>query len=162
MKYAILFFFVLLSFVARLSAQQALLPGKMNYTMMTKPNNIIYNDTIYKGSAQFKQLFYRSGNGEIIGSYQKHQSNKITGQIFNFAGAITLLIGVNQFSSNNSGTAWTLISAGFLSSVAGGYFNLLGQRHLLTAVDLFNQQYNKRQTVSVGVGNQSLGLVVKW
>lgn len=162
MKYTILFFFVFTSFFSKLNAQQALLPGKMNYTMLTKPNNIIYNDTIYKGSTQFKQLFYRSGNGEIIGSYQKHQSNKITGQIFNFAGAITLLIGVNQFSGNNSGTAWTLIGAGFLSSVAGGYFNLVGQRHLLTAVDLFNQQYNKRQTVSVGVGNQSLGLVVKW
>ena len=147
MKYTILFFIVLISFVSNLSAQQALVPGKMNYTMMTKPNNIIYNDTIYKGSSQFKQLFYKSGNGEIIGSYQKHQSNKITGQIFNFAGAITLLIGVNQFSGNNTGTAWILIGAGFLSSVAGGYFNLMGQR---------------QQTVSVGVGNQSLGLVVKW
>jgi len=128
---------------------------------MTRPNNIIFNDTIYKGSAQFKQLFYRSGNGEIIGAYQRHQSNKIAGQALNFAGAVTLLIGVNQFSSNSS-TAWSLIGAGFLSSLAGGYFNLMGQRHLLTAVDLFNQQYNKKQTVSLGVGNQSLGLVVKW
>ena len=38
-------------------AQQALPKGKMSFTAMTKPNNIVYNDSIYKGSAQFKQLF---------------------------------------------------------------------------------------------------------
>ncbi len=162
MKSTLSLLFILVFVASSLTAQQALTAGKMNYTMLTKPNNIIFNDTIFKGSSQFKQLFYRSGNGEIIGSFQKHQSNKIAGQIFNFAGAITLLIGVNQFSSNNSGSAWTLIGAGFLSSIAGGYFTLMGQRHLLTAVDLFNQQYHKKQTVSLGVGNQSLGLVVKW
>lgn len=162
MKTIIVGFFSLLFCTTVLNAQQAMVPGKMNYTMMTKPNNILYNDTLYKGSAQFKYLFYRSGNGEIIGAYQKHQSNKITGQILNFAGAITLLIGVNQFSGSNNGSAWSLVGAGFLSSIAGGYFNLMGQRHLLTAVDLFNQQYNAKQTVSMGVGNQSLGLVVKW
>lgn len=161
MKYRLSILFFLLLGTSCIYAQQALVPGKMNYTIMTRPNNIIFNDTIYKGSTQFKQLFYRSGNGEIIGAYQRHQTNKITGQVLNFAGAITLLIGVNQFSSN-SGTAWSLIGAGFLSSLAGGYFNLIGQRHLLTAVDLFNQQYNQKQTVSLGVGNQSLGLVVKW
>ena len=64
--------------------------------------------------------------------------------------------------SNAHRTLQTLIGAGFISSIAGGYFNLMGQRHLLTAVDLFNQQYHKKQTVSLGVGNQSLGLVVKW
>lgn len=142
-------------------AQQALPKGKMNFIAMTKPNNIVFNDSIYKGSNQFKQLFYRTGNPEMIQSFQKHQSNKITGQVLSFSGAIALLIGINNLSGSNKGMGWTLIGTGFAASIAGGYFTLVGQRHLLTAVDLFNNQY-KKQTVSLGLGQQSAGLVYKF
>jgi len=142
-------------------AQQPLPRGKMSFTAMTKPNNIVYNDSIYKGSTQFKQLFYRTGNPEVIHSFQKHQSNKITGQVLNFAGAITLISGFSYLSGNTKGLGWTLIGAGFAASIAGGYFTFVGQNHLLTAVDLFNQQY-KKSTVSLGLGPQSAGLVYKF
>ena len=55
----------------------------------------------------------------------------------------------------------TLIGSGFAASIAGGYFTLVGQNHLLTAVDQFNQQY-KKSTVSLGFGPQSAGLVYKF
>ncbi|MFN3300402.1 MAG: hypothetical protein ACK41Z_09420, partial [Sediminibacterium sp.] len=144
--------------VQLLIAQQALPKGKMSYTAMTKPNNIIFNDSIFKGSIQFKQLFYRTGNPEIIQSFQKHQSNKITGQVLNFVGAITLISGISYLSGNTKGLGWTLIGSGFAASIAGGYFTFVGQNHLLNAVDLFNQQY-KKSTVSLGLGPQSAGLV---
>jgi hypothetical protein len=157
------FFFVLISIlmVQFVVAQQALTKGKMSFTAMTKPNNIIFNDSIYKGSNQFKQLFYRTGNPEIIQSFQKHQSNKITGQVLSFSGAIALLIGINNLSGSNKGMGWTLIGSGFVASIAGGYFTLVGQNHLLSAVDLFNNQY-KKSTVSLGLGKQSAGLVYKF
>jgi len=142
-------------------AQQALPKGKMSYTAMTKPNNIVFNDSIFKGSVQFKQLFYRMGNPEIIHSFQKHQSNKITGQVLNFIGAITLISGISYLSGNTKGLGWTLIGTGFAASIAGGYFTFVGQNHLLNAVDLFNEQ-NKKSTVSLGFGPQSAGLVYKF
>ncbi|MDP3394073.1 hypothetical protein [Sediminibacterium sp.] len=157
------FFFVLISIlmVQFVVAQQALPKGEMSFTAMTKPNNIVFNDSIYKGSNQFKQLFYRTGNPEIIQSFQKHQSNKITGQVLSFSGAIALLIGINNLSGSNKGMGWTLIGSGFVASLAGGYFTLVGQNHLLSAVDLFNNQY-KKSTVSLGLGKQSAGLVYKF
>lgn len=142
-------------------AQQALPKGKMSYTAMTKPNNIVFNDSIFKGSVQFKQLFYRMGNPEIIHSFQKHQSNKITGQALNFVGAITLISGISYLSGNTKGLGWTLIGTGFAASIAGGYFTFVGQNHLLNAVDLYNEQ-NKKSTVSLGFGPQSAGLVYKF
>jgi len=157
-----IFILVISIFMAQLVvAQQPLPRGKMSYTAMTKPNNIVYNDSIYKGSTQFKKLFYRTGNPEIIHSFQKHQSNKITGQVLNFVGAITLISGISYLSGETKGLGWTLIGTGFAASIAGGYFALVGQNHLLTAVDLFNQQY-KKSTVSLGFGPQSAGLVYKF
>lgn len=157
------FFSLLISLIMAqlVVAQQPLPRGKMSYTEMTNPNNIIYNDSIYKGSNQFKQLFYRTGNPEIIQSFQKHQSNKITGQVINFIGAITLISGISNLSGNTKGLGWTLIGTGFAASIVGQYFTFVGQRHLLTAVDLFNQQY-KKSTVSLGLGQQSVGLLYKF
>jgi hypothetical protein len=157
------FFSLLISLILAqlVVAQQPLPKGKMSFTAMTKPNNIVYNDTIYKGSTQFKQLFYRTGNQEIIQSFQKHQTNKITGQALNFVGAITLITGISYLSGTTKGLGWTLIGTGFAASIAGGYFTFVGQNHLLTAVDLFNQQYIK-STVSLGLGQQSVGLVYKF
>ncbi|OYW80838.1 MAG: hypothetical protein B7Z27_03095, partial [Sphingobacteriia bacterium 32-37-4] len=71
------------------------------------------------------------------------------------------LIGINNLSGSNKGMGWTLIGSGFVASIAGGYFTLVGQNHLLSAVDLFNSQY-KKSTVSLGLGKQSAGLVYKF
>ncbi|MCW3088427.1 MAG: hypothetical protein JWQ78_1813, partial [Sediminibacterium sp.] len=69
-------------------AQQKLDPGGMNYIISTKPNNIIYRDTLYKGSAQFMRLFYRTHDQELIGLYRNHQTNKIAGQVLSIAGTL--------------------------------------------------------------------------
>ena len=69
--------------------------------------------------------------------------------------------GISYLSGNTKGLGWTLIGSGFAASIAGGYFTLVGQNHLLTAVDQFNQQY-KKSTVSLGFGPQSAGLVYKF
>jgi hypothetical protein len=157
-----IFFCLIVFFMSKYAqAQQALPAGKMSYTIMSKPNNIVYNDSIFKGSSQFKQLFYRTGNPEIIFAYQKHQSNKIAGQVLGFTGAMAILAGVGHLSGSTKGLGWGLIGGGFLASVAGGYFTLVGQNHLLSAVDLFNQKHTK-PTVSLGLGKQSAGLVYKF
>lgn len=155
------FCLTMLFLLLQANAQQALPAGKMSYTIMTKPNNIIYNDTIFKGSVQFKHLFYRTGNPQLIQSYQLHQSNKITGQVLNFAGAIALIAGISNLSGSTKGLGWSLIGSGFLASIAGGYFAFKSQQHLMTAVDMFNQQY-KKSTVSLGLGQQSVGVVYKF
>ena len=76
------------------NAQQRIDPKGMNYVVAPKPNTIIYNDTVYKGSSQFKQLFYRPHNYALIELYQRHQSNKITGQILGITGTIATILGI--------------------------------------------------------------------
>lgn len=161
MKKLIISLMLFCCFIINAQAQQPLPAGKMSYTIMTKPNNIIYNDSIFKGSNQFKHLFFRTGNPELIQLYQLHQSNKIAGQAFNFMGAIALVAGISNLSGNTKGLGWGLIGSGFLASVAGGYFALKSQQHLMSAVEMFNQRY-KKSTVSLGLGQQSLGVVYKF
>jgi len=145
------------------NAQQRIDPKGMNYLMMPKPNNIIYNDTIYKGSSQFQQLFYRTRNPELIALYERHQSNKITGQVIGIVGTLATIFGVSIVSSDRTdkSTGWILFGSGFAASITGGYLTLMGQRNLQMAVTLFNQQHNKT-ALGLGVSNSNAGLVYKF
>jgi len=145
------------------NAQQRIDPKGMNYLIATKPNNIIYNDTIYKGSSQFQQLFYRTHNSDLIALYEKHQSNKITGQVLGIVGTLATIFGVSMVSSDRTdkGTGWILFGAGFAASITGGYLTLMGQRNLQMAVTLFNQQHTKA-ALGIGVSNSNAGLVYKF
>jgi len=142
-------------------AQQKLNRAGMTYIISTKPNNIVFHDSIFKGSAEFKHLFFRKGDANIIGLYEKHQTNKIVGQLASFVGAFGIIWGVNEISGSNKGLGWTLIGGGFLSAAAGGYFTMASQKNLLMAITLFNQKYS-RATVGIGAGDQSIGIVYKF
>ncbi len=143
-------------------AQQKMDKNGMNYLMAPKPNSILYHDTLYKGSVQFKQLFYRNGNYELIQLYERHQSNKIAGQVFGISGTIATIVGLSMLSSGgNNGTAWIIFGTGFAATITGGYFTLMGQRNLQMAVTLFNQQQNK-SSLGIGITKNNVGLVYKF
>ncbi|BFG69892.1 hypothetical protein KACHI17_07730 [Sediminibacterium sp. KACHI17] len=134
----------------------------MQYIINPKPNNILYRDTLYRGSKQFMHLFYRTHDQQIIGLYQKHQSNKVAGQILGLAGSFAIIFGVGNLSDENrKGSGWALIGGGFASLMTGGYLSLQGQRNLALAVTLFNQRHNKA-VLGVGVSQQQAGFVYKF
>ena len=152
-------FILISSFV---QAQQRLEPGQMQYIINPKPNNTLYRDTLYKGSKQFMQLFYRTRDQQIIDLYLKHQSNKVTGQILGLAGTFAIIFGVRNLSEENKkGTGWAMIGGGFASLMTGGYLTLQGQKNLALAVTLFNQRHNKA-VLGVGVAQQQAGFVYKF
>jgi hypothetical protein len=143
------------------NAQQKFNPKAMNYLIGPKPNNIIYHDSVFRGSNEFKHLFYRTGDPELLKLYSKHQTNKIVGQSLGFIGAISILVGINNLSGDTKSFGWGMIGGGLLTSIAGGYFTLSGQRNLQMAIAIFNKQYNIA-SVGVGVGDRSVGLVYKF
>jgi hypothetical protein len=163
MKNAICFFtFLLLLTSVSSNAQYRLNPNGMNYLVMQKPNNIIYHDTVFTGSRQFKALFYRTGDNELMMRYQKHQSNKITGQVLGFVGTVAMVIGIRKVSDGDQkGLGWGLIGGGLASAITGGYLTLKGQQNLQMAVTLFNQRYH-RAALGIGVSDNTAGLVYKF
>ena len=143
------------------TAQQKFNPNGMNYLIGPKQNNIIYHDSVFRGSNEFKHLFYRTGNPELLALYSKHQSNKIVGQTLGVIGAIGILVGINNLNGDTKSFGWAMIGGGLLTSIAGGYFTFSGQRNLQMAIAIFNQQYNKA-SIGIGVGDKSAGLVYKF
>lgn len=159
-KYILLLLVLLGAFQS--SAQQRLEPKGMNYIVAAKPNSIIYHDTLFSGSKQFKYLFYRTQDQQLIRLVEKHQSNKITGQVLGLIGTIGTIAGIRQLSrSDNKGMAWGLIGGGFAMTLTGGYLTLMGQRNLQMAVTLFNQRHNQA-SLGIGVANRSAGLVYQF
>ncbi len=157
--FAICFFGLICSFS---QAQQRLEPGQMHYIINPKPNNILYRDTLYRGSKQFMQLFYRTRDQQLIDLYLKHQSNKVAGQILGVAGSFAIIFGIRNLSEENKkGAGWAMIGGGFASLITGGYLTLQGQKNLALAVTLFNQRHNKA-VLGVGVAQQQAGFVYKF
>lgn len=143
-------------------AQRRIDRTEMNYLIGVKPNNIIYRDTLYTGSKQFMQLFYRTRNAELIDLYEKHQSNKVAGNVMSYAGTIATIIGISMVSSgNNKGTGWAVLGGGFATTLTGGYLIFKGQQNLMNAIIIFNNQYN-RTSLGIGVGDRSGGLVLNF
>jgi hypothetical protein len=165
MKYSSLLLLLFICvFSQSLKAQELIDHNKMNYLFNPKQNAIIYRDTLYKGSEQFRQLFYRTGNIEIIRLYQKHQSNKIWGGILGVVGAFTTGFGVayaTSSSSSNKTTGWICAGSGLASTIIGGYMVQSGQKKLMQAVAIFNSKYNKI-TAGFGFSGNSAGLVVNF
>lgn len=132
----------------------------MHYIINPKPNSIIYRDTLYRGSKEFMQLFYRNNDTQLMELYRKHQSNKISGQVLGIVGSFALIIGIGRVSSDNKdkGVGWALIGGGFVSTLTSGYLLVQSQRNLNTAVTLFNQRYNKT-SLGIGISQQQAGFV---
>ena len=154
-----LVFIVLLAGSTRLVAQQRIDPSKMNYLFNPKQNSIIYRDTVYRGSKEFRELFYRTHDDLLISFYQKHQTNKIWGNAFVGAGTILTAYGVITLTSGNTPGkktnhtgAWISTGSGLLCTIFGGYLMMEGQKNLLIAVQLFNQRYaGSHVTASAGL-----------
>jgi hypothetical protein len=166
MKYSFLLILLLdCIFSQSLSAQELIDHNKMNYLFNPKQNTIIYRDTLYKGSEQFRQLFYRTGDIEIIQLYQKHQGDKIWGGILGILGAFTTGFGVayatSSSSSNNKTVGWISAGSGLACTIIGGYLVQCGQKKMMQAVAIFNSKYNKI-TAGFGFSGNNAGLVVNF
>ena len=144
-------------------AQQKIDPKAMNYVFGAKANNIIYRDTLYRGSSEFKYLFYRTQDPQLMHFYKKHQTNKLIGQSLGLIGGVATIVGIGIVSSGreDKGSGWVWIGGGFATTLAGGYLIFMGQQNLQAAVDLFNSRYS-RASLSIGVGDKQAGLVLKF
>jgi len=149
---------------ATVFAQQPYDHNKMVFAPTNKPNTIIYNDTIYKGSTQFKTLFLRTGNAELIKLFQQHQTNKIAGNVVTFIGTIATVVGVSEATRNggNNTVGWLVTGGGLVATITGGYLILVGQQRLIAATELFNKKYATKATAGVGITNNGVGVVVKF
>lgn len=145
------------------NAQQKIEQGKMNYFVNPKPNTIIYHDTIFTGKKQFEHLFYRTQNSELIRLLEKHQSNKVAGQILGIVGSVATILGIKKLTSGDAdkGSGWVLLGGGFATTLTGGYLTFMGQKNLLMVVTLFNQQ-NNRAALGIGIADNRAGLVYKF
>ena len=144
-------------------AQQPYNPKQMVFVPTNKPNTIIYNDTIYTGSKQFKTLFLRTGDKDLNQLYHQHQSNKIVGGIIGTLGSLAMIIGVSQAtsSSDNKTGGWIAAGGGLVATITGGYLVLISQQKIALATALFNKRYTKT-TASIGFTDNGVGLVVKF
>jgi hypothetical protein len=153
--------FLLSMCISSADGQQRMDPKGMTYLLAGKPNVIIYHDSIFNGVKEFRSLFYRYNDIELINYVERHQSNKITGQVLGIVGSVATIIGAGQLSSDKKGLAWGLIGGGFLTSITGGYLILMGQKNLITAVTLFNRRY-RLASLGIGVSGGAAGLVYKF
>jgi hypothetical protein len=152
----------------QVSAQQRVDPGKMNYLINPKPNAVLYHDTLYKGSSQYRQLFYRTGDKTLIQLYLKHQSNKVWGGIMGVIGTIAtasgIIIATSSSSVNNHSersAGWITVGSGLACTIFGGYLLQEGQRNMAMAVSLFNDRYSKT-TLGLGIADKRAGLVINF
>ena len=156
---------VLFSYSNRLLAQERIDHKQMNYLTNPKPNSILYDDTLYKGSNQYSILFYRTHDDVLINLYLKHQSNKVLGTAIGVVGTIATTVGVvmaaGGTSSANNTVGWITAGSGLACSIFGTYLIQSGQRNLALAVTLFNRKYNK-STVGIGVSGKNAGFVVNF
>lgn len=126
---------ILISCSKSLFAQERVDHRKMNYFTNPKPNSILYNDTLYKGSAQFSRLFYRTHDIVLIDLYQRHQSNKLWGTALGLVGSITTTIGVIMATAynnnvNNNTAGWITAGSGLACSIFGAHLVQSGQKKL--------------------------------
>lgn len=163
MKKLIVITFFLFVGMFSVQAQQRLEPGAMNYIVNPKPNMILYHDTLYRGRNQFEMLFYRTRNQDLIRLLEKHQTNKVAGQVLGVVGTLSLIFGISEVSSStgNKSAGWVMIGSGFATTIAGGYLTLMGQKNLNLAITLFNQQQHK-SALGIGIGDKQAGLVYKF
>jgi hypothetical protein len=150
------------------SAQQKADPAKMNYLINPKPNAVLYHDTLYKGSIQYRILFYRTADKELIQLYLRHQSNKIWGNIMGIIGTIATASGIVLATSSSSvnnhserSAGWITVGSGLAFTILGGYLIQEGQRNMAMAVSLFNDRYSKT-TLGVGISGDRAGLVINF
>ena len=147
-------------------AQQKVDHDKMNYIYTSHPYCILYHDTLFSGSKEFRKLFYLTRNEPIINLYRLHQSCKVWGNGLTFVGTLATLWGVikvsdKSISSSERSFAWVSIIGGVGCDIGGTALIMNGHKALATAVHLFNLN-NKKTAINLGVGNKEAGLVMNW
>jgi hypothetical protein len=145
------------------AAQQKIDAKKMQYVYTSKPNTIIYNDTLYQGAKQFKQLFINTHDPNIIHLYYAQQQNKIWGNVLSAIGSVGLIVGVQMASSShnaNVNTGWLLVGSGFVTAMGGGYLIALGKAQLQQATLLFNKRIAAKPYATIAPTQHGLGCVV--
>jgi len=162
---AILFFAFLLCKTNHTKAQQKMDSG-MNYIYTNHPYCILYHDTMYSGSKEFRKLFYRTGDLQLINLYKQHQRNKIWGNIVTDLGTVSLIWGIVAMSDTKSPASqrsirWIATVGGLGCDIVGGILMMNGQSSLASAVHLFNTKHQKA-SVNIGLGYEAAGLVVNW
>ena len=148
-------------------SQQRMEPGKMSYIYTNHPYCILYNDTLYSGSKEFRKLFYRTGNMPLVDLYKLHQSCKVWGNGIVYLGTIASIWGVATLSNKTTSSSqrtlgWISLLGGVGCDIGGEILILNGQKALATAVHLFNMKYSKKASVNLGVGDRAAGLVINW
>ncbi|MFP5040109.1 hypothetical protein [Parasediminibacterium sp. JCM 36343] len=155
-------FLLMLSHLA--VAQQRLPPKQMTYIATNKPNSIFYNDTIYTGSAEFRRLFYRTRDPQLIELYQIHQFNKVTGSVLGSVGTVALSLGALYASGNHKAISrsggWVMAGSGLVAAITGGYLLNRGTGNLILATRVFNKRY-ALPSAAIGISDNGVGLVMK-
>jgi hypothetical protein len=145
--------------------QQRIDNSQISYFNTLKPNTLVYHDTLYNGSRQFKALFLRTDDQEMIHLYKKHQANKVWGNIVGTVGGLAIGFGVGfavDRNNNNQAAGWYIAGGGFLALLTSGHLILSSQQKLYRAIDLFNKKYSMpKTTTGLGVTENGVGLVMK-
>ena len=153
--------FLVLSYFA--VAQQPLPQKQMSYLSTAKPNSIFYNDTFYNGSREYRKLFYRTNDPQLIQLYKKHQVDKILGFVLSTTGFISLTAGTIYASSYHPnisrGVGWGMVGTGVVAAIAGTYLTTQSVNDLLVADYLFNKRYGNPKA-AVGISNGGLSFVL--
>ncbi|MFY7653211.1 MAG: hypothetical protein ACOVQE_10920 [Chitinophagaceae bacterium] len=156
---------IAMCFTAVTKAQQKVEKQGMTYVFLSKPNNIIYKDTVYEGAAQFKQLFLKVNDPLLLAYYKRHQTNKILGTTLSTIGSIGMIVGIRNLSDKSTSTTagWVWIGAGLATSVTGGYLTTVSKINLFNAVQIFNRKYGYSPTAAIGLTNTGgVGLTVQF
>ena len=144
-------------------AQQPLPQKQMTYLSTAKPNSIFYNDTFYNGSREYRKLFYRTNDPQLIHLYKKHQFDKIVGFALNTTGIISLTAGTIYASSYHPnisrGVGWGMVGAGVVAAITGSYLTTQSVNDLLVASYLFNKRYGNPKA-AIGISNGGLSFVL--
>ena len=162
--YRLCFILTILLLTFSANAQTKLPPKQMTYLSTSKPNSIFYNDTFYSGSKEFKQLFFRTKDAQLIELYKKHQVEKIFGSAMGTAGSLALAVGVIYAGGNHNrisrGAGWAIAGSGLVTSIVGSYISTEATSDLILATYLFNKRYANPKT-AIGISSNGLSFVVK-
>ncbi len=156
-----------LGFLNSTTAQLPIKRNQMTYFQTRKPNSIIYDDTLYRGSREFKKLFYRTNDVVLKSLYQHHQSNKIWGGFLGTTGTIAITTGLyfaggDRQQINRKG-GWMILGGGLVSTILGGYLINRSNDNLAFAVQWFNHRHAKtKTTASIGMADNGIGLQLNW
>jgi len=154
---------ILLQAFATSRAQQRMVPGQANYILNARTNSVLFRDTLYSGSRQFRELFLRTNDPLLIKWYRKHQLLKILGEFSVVTGSLAISTGIGLAtgtgSTRNSG--WIVAGSGLAMVINGGILLYSGQKALAGTLLLFNNKY-VHASLDIGMSDNGVGLALNF